>query len=51
MSDLKHELMIQIANMIFELNNEDFERISNRCDKIKEMIINPDYTNKGDELE
>ena len=51
MNDLKHELMIQIANLIFELNNDDFERVSNRCDKIKKLIINPDYSNIGDELE
>ncbi len=50
MSDLKHELTIQVANMIFELNNDDFERIFNRCDKIKEIIINPDFTDKGDKL-
>ena len=50
MNDLKHELMIQIANMIYELNNDNFERISNRCDNIKKIIINPDYTDKGDKL-
>jgi hypothetical protein len=51
MNDLKHELMIQIANLIFDLNNNDFELVSNRCDKIKKIIINPDYTDKWDELE
>nr|AKH48287.1 hypothetical protein [uncultured marine virus] len=51
MNDLKHELMTQISNMIMELNNDDFERISNRCDKIKQVIFNPDFTDKGDELE